>query len=86
MVTVFCSSLRNRHTVPVVTLPYTVRIFLPSSVLRNLTELYLPLCDTWIIYDNSGLEPLLVPERSANGQLIIYQSEIWEQITEVTND
>ncbi|MEC4818058.1 MAG: hypothetical protein SAK29_33030 [Scytonema sp. PMC 1069.18] len=39
---------------------------------RNLTKLYLTLCDTWIIYDNSSLEPLLVAERPANEQPIIY--------------
>ncbi|MFM6000357.1 MAG: Zeta toxin family protein [Dolichospermum sp.] len=29
---------------------------------RNLTDLYLPLCDTWIVYNNSGNEPQLVAE------------------------
>ena len=52
----------------------------------NLTQLYLPLCDTWVVYDNSGDEPHLVAERPFNQQVIIYDSSIWQQITEVAHD
>ncbi|TRU45565.1 MAG: Zeta toxin family protein [Microcystis aeruginosa Ma_QC_Ch_20071001_S25] len=52
----------------------------------NLMQLYLPLCDTWVIYDNSGDEPHLVAERPFNQQVIIYDSSIWQQITEVAHD
>lgn len=47
----------------------------------NLINLYLPLCDTWIIYDNSGSEPLLVAASDINQEAIIYELETWNQIT-----
>jgi predicted ABC-type ATPase len=53
---------------------------------NNLMQLYLPLCDTWVIYDNSGDEPHLVAERPFNQQVIIYDSSIWQQITEAAHD
>jgi len=52
----------------------------------NLMQLYLPLCDTWVIYDNSGDEPHLVAECPFNQQVIIYDSSIWQQITEAAHD
>ena len=67
---------------------------IPEDVVRrrykrgriNLMQLYLPLCDTWVIYDNSGDEPHLVAERPFNQQVIIYDSSIWQQITEAAHD
>ncbi len=53
---------------------------------RNLIDLYLPLCDRWIVYDNSSLKPQLVAERPLNQQPIIYQPSIWKQITKEAND
>ncbi len=67
---------------------------IPEEVVRrryergriNLTQLYLPLCDTWIVYDNSRDEPSLLAERPFNQQAIIYEPSIWQQITEVIYD
>lgn len=67
---------------------------IPEDVVRrryergriNLMQLYLPLCDTWVIYNNSGDEPHLVAERPFNQQVIIYDSSIWQQITEAAHD
>jgi predicted ABC-type ATPase len=53
---------------------------------KNLTQLYLPLCDKWIVYDNSRDDPLLVAERPLKQQPIIYSPPIWQQITSETND
>ncbi len=47
----------------------------------NLINLYLPVCDTWIIYDNSGSEPLLVAASNINQEAIIYEPQIWNRIT-----
>lgn len=52
----------------------------------NLTQLYLPLCDTWIIYNNSTDDPRLVAERPLNQQPIIYQPSIWQKITAIAYD
>jgi predicted ABC-type ATPase len=48
---------------------------------RNLIELYLPLCDTWMVYDNSNPETRLVAASSIDRQSTIYDPEIWNQIT-----
>jgi predicted ABC-type ATPase len=48
---------------------------------RNLIELYFPLCDTWIVYNNSSSESQLVAEFTLNRETIIYQPEFWNQIT-----
>jgi predicted ABC-type ATPase len=49
---------------------------------KNLVSLYLPLCDGWMVYDNSSSLPKLVGERIINQLPIIYDNEIWKQITE----
>jgi len=47
---------------------------------KNLSELYLPLCDSWIVYDNSESTFKLVAECGMGLNLIIYEPEIWNQI------
>lgn len=49
---------------------------------KNFINLYLPLCDTWIVYDNSITPTKLVAARNNNQQPIIYAPEIWNQITQ----
>jgi predicted ABC-type ATPase len=46
---------------------------------QNLIDFYLPLCDTWIIYDNSNYQPQIVATFN-NKQIITYQDNIWNQI------
>ena len=53
---------------------------------RNLTQLYLPLCDTWIIYDNSEDNPRLIAALGINQQLIIDDPETFQQITANPNE
>lgn len=48
---------------------------------KNLVELYLPLCDRWIVYDNSDNSPTVVAQRGDDGQPFIFSSETWNQIT-----
>ncbi|MEG4323463.1 MULTISPECIES: hypothetical protein [unclassified Microcoleus] len=50
--------------------------------LRNLIALYLPLCDNWIIYDNSHETAQLVAEGSIEQEQIIYNIAIGNQITQ----
>ena len=52
---------------------------------RNLNELYLPLCDKWIVYDNSRDNPQLIAECPLNKPAIIYQPNIWQQITKLSS-
>ena len=49
---------------------------------RNLGQLYLPLCDSWIVYDNTRNSPRLIAEKSLNQEPIIDFPELWHQIFE----
>ncbi|MHC5763253.1 zeta toxin family protein [Nostoc sp.] len=51
---------------------------------KNLIELYLPLCDRWIVYDNSNPILQIIAERPLNQDSIIYQPQLWSQITTST--
>ncbi|MBD2498258.1 zeta toxin family protein [Nostoc sp. FACHB-280] len=48
---------------------------------KNLISLYLPLCDRWIIYDNSSNETKLVAEYRYGEEVMIYENAILTQIT-----
>lgn len=45
---------------------------------NNFLELYLPLADTWKVYNNSSIEPVLVSEKF-DGVPIIYQATAWSK-------
>ncbi len=47
----------------------------------NLIELYLTLCDSWIIYDNSPAQTQLVAARNFQEKPIIFLPETWNKIT-----
>ncbi|MBD2298106.1 zeta toxin family protein [Nostoc sp. FACHB-87] len=47
---------------------------------KNLISLYLPLCDRWIIYDNSSNETKLVAEYRYGEEVMIYENAILTQI------
>ncbi|MBD2565815.1 zeta toxin family protein [Nostoc sp. UIC 10607] len=51
---------------------------------KNLIELYLPLCERWIVYDNSNAILQIIAERPLNQEPIIYQPQLWSQITNNT--
>ena len=48
---------------------------------KHLLDLYLPLSNLWVIYDNSSALPELVAECPLNLNQIIYQPEIWNAIS-----
>jgi predicted ABC-type ATPase len=51
------------------------------SGLRNLFELYLPLADSWRVYDNSREGPALVAHGGAGpAQTVIVEPEVWGSI------
>lgn len=52
---------------------------------RNLIQLYLPLCDEWMILDNSERNYQLIAEGMFNQPPNIYDQEIWSQINRETN-
>ncbi|WP_341738097.1 zeta toxin family protein [Microcoleus sp. CAWBG640] len=48
---------------------------------KNLIDLYLPLCDNWMVYNNTKSQPQLVAASGNNQEVIIYEPPIWNQIT-----
>lgn len=67
---------------------------IPEDVIRrryergrqNLIKLYLPLCDGWMLFDNSEPDLQLVSERIINQEPSIYDREIWSQIVGGVDD
>ena len=46
---------------------------------NNFFELYLPIADRWIVYDNSK-QRQKIAEKPLNQPTIVYQQQIWQQI------
>lgn len=42
----------------------------------NLRQLYLPLANRWVAYDNSGPAPLMIAERTLEGATSVYNSQL----------
>lgn len=56
--------------------------------IRNFFELYQPLADTWVVYDNStSSSPALIAAggRGVSSQ-IIFQHDIWQELCEAQNE
>ncbi|NEQ37781.1 MAG: hypothetical protein F6K40_16555 [Okeania sp. SIO3I5] len=50
---------------------------------KNLIEFYLPLCDTWVIFDNTNFPSQLIGEKGIKQTPIIYQPKSYSQIMEI---
>lgn len=48
---------------------------------KNLIDLYLPLCDRWIVYNNSSPLLQIIAECPLNQEPLIYQPQLWTKIT-----
>jgi predicted ABC-type ATPase len=48
--------------------------------IRNLINLYLPICDNWMVINNLGNHPELVGNGAIEGEKIINNSDIWDII------
>lgn len=52
-----------------------------SRGLDNLLQLYIPLADTWVVYDNSGAgSPLLVASGEKQRASTVVQPELWQAL------
>ncbi|MBN4072633.1 zeta toxin family protein [Crocinitomix catalasitica] len=54
------------------------------SGLKNLHKLYIPLCDNWIIFNNSSLEPEIVAEGNNSKRLNVVNQSNWNRILEMS--
>lgn len=53
--------------------------------LQNFINLFMPLCDRWILADNSHEQPVNIAQGSRTNAEIIYQQELWLQILKYGN-
>ena len=53
-----------------------------NSGIKNLSRIYLPICDSWMIFDNSEHPPLLVANGFQNTDKQVYRHDIYNQIVE----
>ena len=67
--------LEGGHNIPK---PVILRRY--YSGLLNLFNLYIPICDYWMIFDNSTAPSELVAEGNLNGEMEIRKSDSFEQI------
>ena len=51
-----------------------------SSGIRNLSKIYMPICDSWMIFDNSEHPPLLIAKGLQNTDKQVYKHDIYNQI------
>ena len=51
--------------------------------LENLSKLYIPICDDWLIIDNSETPLQVIAEKVKNGKINIYNDSIYLKITEL---
>ncbi len=63
---------------------------IPEDIIRrryergrdNFVELYSPIADYWIVYDNTRQTRSVVAEKTPSRQITVYQPSIWQQITQ----
>jgi predicted ABC-type ATPase len=53
-----------------------------KSGLDNFFKLYIPVANTWLLYDNSSMNPELIAQKATNQSFEIFDKKIWETIQE----
>lgn len=48
--------------------------------IKNLLEIFVPLCDYWLVIDNSSNPNKFVTEGTHKGKLKVFDSNLWTQI------
>jgi len=54
--------------------------------IKNLFDLYIPVCNKWIVVNNVGQEPVIVAKGSMNFEKIIFNDDIWNTISTQYDD
>jgi predicted ABC-type ATPase len=68
--------LAGGHNIPEETIKRRYR-----TGIENLSRIYLPICNYWMIFDNSEHPSLLIAEGFQNMEIEIYSQDIYKQIT-----
>ena len=48
--------------------------------LKNFLHLYMPVCDKWLVFDNSSSQPIVFAEGNNDNFKTIYNNLLWEKI------
>lgn len=54
-----------------------------SRAIHNLINLYIPICDAYIVIDNSDDEPVEVVRGSAGHGRVVSESELWDYLQQM---
>ncbi|KUG26810.1 hypothetical protein ASZ90_003326 [hydrocarbon metagenome] len=52
----------------------------------NLFQKYMPICDYWLIIDNSKEKPELISEGKKRLEIKVFNKQIWEEIKSIYNE
>ena len=73
---------RGGHGIPAATILRRYQVGL-----KNFFSLYLPMADTWRVFDNSRVgETRLVVTGQRRQVQVIYEAQVWEQIKEANDE
>lgn len=61
-------------------IPEDVIIRRYKNGLKNLFNMYMPIVDNWMLYDNSKQSPDLIVEKAFNKSIEIFDQNIWQQL------
>jgi len=53
-----------------------------DSGIRNFFDVYVPLADGWVLYDNSDVEPRLIAHEADDSGLVLRDADTWQMIQE----
>jgi predicted ABC-type ATPase len=53
-----------------------------KSGLENFFKLYIPIANSWVLYDNSSTSPVLIAQKTTDQSLEIKNIQVWETIQE----
>ena len=54
--------------------------------IKNLLQYFIPLCDCWLIFDNSNENAIMVAEGTKDLEKEIFNNEIWQEINKTYNE
>ncbi|MBL8025257.1 MAG: hypothetical protein JNL74_02540 [Fibrobacteres bacterium] len=67
------------HSIPIETI---LRRYFAG--LRNFFQIFCPITDNWIVFDNSDITPIIVAEKQPESEIMIYEKVTWNKILEVS--
>lgn len=54
--------------------------------IKNLLQYFIPLCDYWLVFDNSSENAIMVADGIKDLEKEIFNNEIWKQINRIYNE